>query len=322
HAEELSHEFEQAGVPSAWIYHGTELEDRAEIFRRFREGEIKVLCSVTALTTGFDEPSASCLIVARPTRSEALHIQMDGRGLRPNEGKKDCLIFDHAGNHHRHGLPQDYEPPTLEEIEQRTAAKREDKDRKPSTCDECDAVMRARQRTCDECGAERELLSMVIVQDGKLVETDGALPAEVLESSEYKTQWLSEAKGYGEAKRYSPQFGAKMFSIKFGKYPSGFKIWDRNVKARECGPEVGRWIRNEFKRKKIASNAVAKKLTANLPVFNPASKRHVPGCGHGTEDYFSGTGQHYAQVRCRNCGHFKRWAGADEVIKAIGKPAA
>jgi len=64
HAEELSYEFNQAGIPAAWMYYKTDADERAEMFRQLREGEIQVLCSVTTLTAGFDMPEASCAIVA------------------------------------------------------------------------------------------------------------------------------------------------------------------------------------------------------------------------------------------------------------------
>ena len=51
--------------------------------------------SVTAsFTEGFDEPSIEALILARPTKSKTLYCQMVGRGVRPFEGKNNCLIYD------------------------------------------------------------------------------------------------------------------------------------------------------------------------------------------------------------------------------------
>ncbi len=45
------------------------------------------------LTEGFDEPSVSCIIVARPTMSRPLYVQMIGRGTRLYPGKPDVLIL-------------------------------------------------------------------------------------------------------------------------------------------------------------------------------------------------------------------------------------
>ena len=58
-------------------------------------------------TEGFDLPDASCIVIARPTKSLSLYLQMVGRGLRPKKDGGDCLILDLAGNAFEHGLPED-----------------------------------------------------------------------------------------------------------------------------------------------------------------------------------------------------------------------
>jgi len=56
-----------------------------------------VVANCAVLTEGFDEPSVDCVIVARPTRSKTLYVQMIGRGTRLYPGKDDCLILDLVG---------------------------------------------------------------------------------------------------------------------------------------------------------------------------------------------------------------------------------
>jgi superfamily II DNA or RNA helicase len=58
-----------------------------------RRGTVTVMGN----TEGWDEPSISCVLIARPTRSRPAYIQMAGRGLRIYPGKTDCLILDVAG---------------------------------------------------------------------------------------------------------------------------------------------------------------------------------------------------------------------------------
>lgn len=60
--------------------------------------------TITGNTEGFDEPSVSCILHARPTKSGLLYQQMTGRGLRPSSGKDDCLILDFADLAGRHSL--------------------------------------------------------------------------------------------------------------------------------------------------------------------------------------------------------------------------
>ena len=54
---------------------------------------------------GFDFPELSCCVLARPTKSVALQLQMCGRVMRTAPGKNGAIILDHAGNILEHGPP-------------------------------------------------------------------------------------------------------------------------------------------------------------------------------------------------------------------------
>lgn len=82
----------------------TPLEPRRAILQRFTTGAIQVVANCGVLTEGFDEPSITCIAVARPTRSKTLYVQMIGRGTRRFPGKQDCLILDVVGASTRHDL--------------------------------------------------------------------------------------------------------------------------------------------------------------------------------------------------------------------------
>jgi hypothetical protein len=69
-------------------------EERAAVLEAFRDGTLSAITNVGVLTEGFDEPSVSCVAMARPTRSESLYAQCVGRGTRLFEGKEDCLVLD------------------------------------------------------------------------------------------------------------------------------------------------------------------------------------------------------------------------------------
>ena len=108
HAHNLAAVFNEAGVPAAVILGNTNREERDRAINGFRNGSIKILVNVAVATEGFDLPDASCIIIARPTMSLALYLQMVGRGLRPKCDGGDCLILDLAANSISHGLPEDY----------------------------------------------------------------------------------------------------------------------------------------------------------------------------------------------------------------------
>ncbi len=87
-------------LPSAEVVHGgTPREDRLLTYKRFASGETRVLVNCMVLTEGADFPYADCAVIARPTRSETLFIQMVGRVLRPSPvtGKSDALLLLLAG---------------------------------------------------------------------------------------------------------------------------------------------------------------------------------------------------------------------------------
>lgn len=94
------------GVAAEWVSGETPIEVRRAILRRLHTGETAVVPNCAVLTEGFDEPSVGCIVVARPTRSKTLYLQMIGRGTRLHPGKQDCLIIDVAGASRRHTLIQ------------------------------------------------------------------------------------------------------------------------------------------------------------------------------------------------------------------------
>src|SRR5579875_3228737 len=102
HAERMAEEFRVAGVSAENIDGSISKGKQRELLARFGR-DIQVLTSVQLFTEGFDRPDIDCLILARPTQSLALHLQMIGRGLRTHPGKVNCLVMDHSGNLLRHG---------------------------------------------------------------------------------------------------------------------------------------------------------------------------------------------------------------------------
>ena len=84
----------------------TKSEDRQRIYEDFEKGHIDILISCLVLTEGFDSPGVECVLLARPTISEALYIQMVGRGLRLYPNKEKCIVIDLVGNSSKHRLMQ------------------------------------------------------------------------------------------------------------------------------------------------------------------------------------------------------------------------
>lgn len=94
-AHHVAAAFQAAGVAAAAVDGAMPPALRDQVVRRFSvQGDLRVLVNCALLTEGFDEPSCDAVLVARPTLSAALYLQMVGRGLRKFPGKRDCLILD------------------------------------------------------------------------------------------------------------------------------------------------------------------------------------------------------------------------------------
>lgn len=171
HARVLHEEFTRADVAAAYVDADTPRDERSEIGRKLATGELRVAVNIGTLTTGIDW-DVRCLILARPTKSESLFVQIVGRGLRTADGKADCLILDHSDTHLRLGMVTDIDH---DELDCGLKGKGEirDKERKapePWECPACNAVVPARITTCCECGHVRKRVPNVDYLDGSLSE--------------------------------------------------------------------------------------------------------------------------------------------------------
>ncbi len=123
----------------------TSTTERDATLARFKAGELKFLCNVNVLTTGFDAPHIDCVALVRPTMSPGLYYQMVGRGFRLHPSKENCLVLDFGGNVLRHGPVDEIQVTTLERGNGKAPAKE---------CPECQAVIAAGFGRCPQCGYE------------------------------------------------------------------------------------------------------------------------------------------------------------------------
>lgn len=92
------------GISAAAVWGDMGRDERRDTLARYAAGDVQVLTNCMVLTEGFDAPHTSCIVVARPTKSPGLYVQMVGRGLRPAPGKSDALLLDVMGAATRHKL--------------------------------------------------------------------------------------------------------------------------------------------------------------------------------------------------------------------------
>ena len=95
HAEIISSILAAKEYPSQYVVESTSNEVRSKILNDYRTPEKPmIICNYGILTTGFDVPQTSAVVIARPTKSHVLYAQMVGRGIRgpKSGGNKECEI--------------------------------------------------------------------------------------------------------------------------------------------------------------------------------------------------------------------------------------
>lgn len=215
HARLMSEQFERAGVATAYVDAFTDTVERQVIERRFRRGDVKVACSVRTLTTGIDWP-VSCIIDAAPTRSEMLHVQKIGRGLRVNPGTEDLIVLDHAGNSLRLGLVTDIRYERLDDTEKGKQERKPRAEKQPKECANCAALHAG--LVCPYCGHERKPVAGVETVDGELIQVCGKrpVPTKAEKQSFYSMAlWMAGQRGYRRG------WAANKYREKFGVWPRG-----------------------------------------------------------------------------------------------------
>lgn len=105
--EEAQYLVDHLGGLAEIITAQTPKKEREKILNDFKNGEIRAVCNVGILTTGFDYPELSTIVLARPTMSLALYYQMVGRAIRPHKDKPCSWVVDLCENYDRFGKVED-----------------------------------------------------------------------------------------------------------------------------------------------------------------------------------------------------------------------
>ncbi len=94
HVTNLTSEFRKNGINAQFVTGATPAKVRSARIDAFKAGEFPVLLNCGVFTEGTDIPNIDCVLLARPTKSRNLLVQMIGRGMRLHEGKKNCHVID------------------------------------------------------------------------------------------------------------------------------------------------------------------------------------------------------------------------------------
>lgn len=122
----------------------TPKSERVGLLADFSAGKLHGLINVATLTTGWDAPRLACIVLARPTLSAGLFLQIIGRGLRLHPSKTETLLLDYGQNLARFGMPERVRPVQEErrgyfEIEQ------------VKDCFTCESIVSSYELSCPFC---------------------------------------------------------------------------------------------------------------------------------------------------------------------------
>lgn len=243
HSVNLRDEFRRSGVVAEHIDGGTPSNERDGILAGLSRGSVDVICNAMVLTEGWDCPTASCLVLARPTKSVGLFRQMIGRVLRPAEGKADALILDHAGAVFEHGLPEDPIEWTLDPDAraENPVHRARQVGTAPSLaeCPECHAI-RLGGLPCARCGWKPVARAKAVeVAEGALgrVTAHGDVKR-ALPSQQERQRWHAMLIYIGQEKSRKPGWVSHKFREKFGTWPQG------SPSPILPTPDVRSWVRS------------------------------------------------------------------------------
>jgi DNA repair protein RadD len=245
HSIHLKEEFGKAGVKAEHIDGKTPKDLRDDILARLSAGDLELVTNCQVLTEGWDMPDLGCIVLARPTKSMGLYRQMVGRGLRPIEGKSNCLVLDHAGATLQHGFVED---PMLWSLDPDTKAKnkKEACQGKPSDriaeCPACHAL-RVAGEACTHCGWEPKRRGEYhVCGDGELahLQRNGVQRPEHY-SEHQKQGFFQQLKFISAGKGYKPGWAACKYKDKFGIYPPW--AW-KDLPPHPPSAEIQAWVRH------------------------------------------------------------------------------
>ena len=104
HSKSIVQRFKAKGISAEHIDGKTPKDIRQQILADFKSGTIKIVSNVEIITEGFDFPMCEAVLLARPTKSLTLYLQMVGRVMRTANNKIEGIVLDNAGLWLEHGL--------------------------------------------------------------------------------------------------------------------------------------------------------------------------------------------------------------------------
>jgi len=224
HSQNIMEAFKSNGIKAGHLDGGTENEEREQTLKDFNSGKITVLCNCMVLTEGFDSPCAEVCVLARPTKSLGLYIQMVGRVLRPHKSKQNAMVIDHSGAVYINGFVDDEHKWDLGTGILRKRAERKERTKEDSVivCEGCFRTYSG-SNICPTCGkihqTKSEYVAFLDSQLGLVNKKTRVIEAKEKYAPDFRRVFYEELIGMGEIKGYKPGWSAYKYKQRFGEWP-------------------------------------------------------------------------------------------------------
>lgn len=217
HAVKIQKAFAERGVAMGYCDARIDLVERQHLFQQMKRGDLAGIVNVGTLTTGVDA-DVRCIVLARPTKSEMLFVQMIGRGLRTAPGKEFCYVLDHSDNHARLGFVTSINHDKLLTGKEKAPKPREKEkpEQLPRECPSCGAVKP--RGVCPACGFEPKRQSEIEFEEGELVEITGKPKGPTMQD---KQKFWSMALAVDRERGKDGRLAKALYKSKFGVWPRG-----------------------------------------------------------------------------------------------------
>ena len=236
HSKYIAKIFRDNGVPASHVDGEMKEIEREQALTSLKENKIKIISCCQLLSEGWDCPPVSCVILARPTKSLGLFLQMVGRTLRPYKNKKDCLGIDHSGAVYSHGFPDE---PRTWKLTQTKRSNRKPKfalsiEKQPYTCIQCQTVYKPSKNApeCPMClHVPTKKEQIVLIKQGRLIEIKQDVKTEVTATA--KKNFYRQVLYYAKQKGYAIGWASWIFKEKYNHFPHSKNVTplfpDKNV---------------------------------------------------------------------------------------------
>lgn len=256
HGTELVKRFAEVGLNFVQISYLDDEEYKQQVLEEFAKPDTDIVGVISSdiLTRGFDNTAVEHVVLAKPLRkSFSMHVQMCGRGARPHEGKKFCVIQDNSGNWLR--FQEDWDElfhegtKTLDSGKDKKQRKEKTKkEKEASKCPKCSALWPTGSDTCIQCGHIRQRANKIGSVPGELEE----LAMSGGHSRESKQDWWAMCQYKIRYGGWNPGRAAHTYKDKFGVWPRGLDDSQVKTPSVEFEKAVKAALIRYLKRKKAA----------------------------------------------------------------------